>query len=396
MTKTVTHLNFSSSGGAGTVASRLVEAQRKLGWNAGLIVASQTDLRSSPFQHPSVTLAAALDEFVIKNHGFQALYSDVRDTRAVISSALPESDVYHLHWVNGLVNLSKAQGLRTSRVVWTLHDMNPFTGGCHHSFDCDRFTSGCANCPAVRPLFASRPPATLARKKALYALWPALEIVSPSNWLALRAKESEAFQGLPISVINNPLDSRFIDTPRTRDEDIVAVPRAHTVIVVIAAQLDDPIKGVAWAVEAFLTAQRKRDELSLVLVGSGGAKHINVAGVTLTGPLDVAGLIRVLDRADAIIIPSLAENSPSVAYEAASRGVWPLVRNTAGLPEVIEKLGAGQVFESVAELARLLGDETVIARKSSASRKKLQEAACKLSAPAEVARSYLGLYEAAL
>jgi glycosyltransferase involved in cell wall biosynthesis len=112
------------------------------------------------------------------------------------------------------------------------------------------------------------------------------------------------------------------------------------------------------------------------------------------GSLDIEGVIRVLDRADAIIIPSLAENSPSVGYEAASRGVWPLVRGTAGLPEVIQKLGAGQVCDSSAELAILLGNDKVITRRSTAQRKKLQTAARTLAGPAEVAQSYLELYEA--
>lgn len=394
MTSTVTHLSFSSSGGAGTVASRLTDAQKNLGWNANLVTASTTHLRSAPLEHPTVTLAAAFDDMVIKEPSFQALYSDVRDTRAVMPPHLPKSDVYHLHWVNGLLDLARAEALRTARVVWTLHDMNPFTGGCHHSFECERFSSGCAQCPAVRSLFSSRPPTTLARKKSLYAAWPGLHIVSPSAWLASRARDSEAFQGLPISVINNPLDPRFFDTADTRSDDTLSVPKGHTVVVVVAAQLDDPIKGVAWAVEAFTAARRTRDDLSLVLVGSGGADYEKSPGVTLTGPLDVEGIIRVLDRADAIIIPSLAENSPSVAYEAASRGVSPIVRNTAGLPEVIQRLGTGQVCDSATELTRLLGDDKVIPRRSSAHRKKIQKVARELTAPAAVAASYLEIYEA--
>jgi glycosyltransferase involved in cell wall biosynthesis len=376
------------------VAYRLSEAQQKLGWTANFVTASATDLRSDPREHLGVTLAAAIDEFVVKESGFKALYSDVRDSRAVLAPQLPESDVYHLHWVNGAIDLRKVGALRAKRVVWTLHDMNPFTGGCHHSFDCEGFISGCNRCPAVRSLFASRPPATLARKKSLYATWPALQIVSPSAWLASRAMQSEAFAGAQIAVINNPLDPRFFDTADTRSDDTVSVPKGHTVLVVVAAQLDDPIKGVAWAVEAFAAARKTRDDLSLVLVGSGGAGYQNSPGVSLMGSLDIEGVIRVLDRADVIIIPSLAENSPSVAYEAASRGVWPIVRNTPGLAEVVEKLGVGVLCDSSAALAKILRDDNVINRRSSASRSKLQKAARTLAGPNEVAREYLKIYGA--
>jgi glycosyltransferase involved in cell wall biosynthesis len=174
----------------------------------------------------------------------------------------------------------------------------------------------------------------------------------------------------------------------------MSIRPGHTVLVLIAAQLDAPIKGVAWAIEAFRAARSRRDDLSLILVGSGGTAYQKIPGVTLTGSLDVEGIIRVLDGADAIIIPSLAENSPSVAYEAASRGVWPIVRNTPGLLEVIQKLGVGQVCDSSEELARLLGDNKIVARIHAGSRKKLQEAARALTGASEVARSYLELYEA--
>lgn len=394
MSKTVTHLCFSSSGGAGKVANQLREAQKELGWNAGLVTASATDLRSAPLEHPGVTLAAAIDDFVIKEPGFQALYSDLRDRRAVLAPKLPDSDIVHLHWVNGLLDLSKVAQLRNKRVVWTLHDMNPFTGGCHYSIECERFNSGCTNCPAVRSFFSARPPATLIRKKALYAKWPTLQIVAPSAWLASQARDSEAFHDLPISVINNPLDARFFNVGEARSRDSLSIPKEHTVLVLIAAQLDSPIKGVAWAVAAFQAARRTRDDLSLVLVGSGGAEHQNTPGVTMTGLLDVDGIIRVLDRADAIIIPSLAENSPSVAYEAASRGVWPIVRNTPGLLEVIQKLGVGQVCDSSEELATLLSDDKIVTRMPAGNRKKLQKVARGLTGASEVANSYVELYEA--
>ena len=41
-------------------------------------------------------------------------------------------------------------------VVWTLHDTWPFTGGCHHSVDCEKFHSDCGGCPQLRNDSASR------------------------------------------------------------------------------------------------------------------------------------------------------------------------------------------------------------------------------------------------
>ena len=35
-------------------------------------------------------------------------------------------------------------------IVWTLHDMNPFTGGCHYSGDCGKFRESCGACPELQ------------------------------------------------------------------------------------------------------------------------------------------------------------------------------------------------------------------------------------------------------
>jgi len=278
-------------------------------------------------------------------------------------------------------------------VVWTLHDMNPFTGGCHHSFDCVGYTGGCSACPAVRSRFAHRPPATLQHKTALYKKWPRLHLVAPSVWLAAKARTSVAFQGLPVSVIPNPIDSVFFATPQQAATAHVTAPDDHAVIVVIAANLDDPIKNVAWAIEAFTAARVTRGDLSLVLVGSGGQGFAGVPGVSRTGALTNENLIGVLDRADAILIPSLAENSPSVAYEAASRGVVPVVRNAAGLPEVAKNLGMGYTVDTKDELIAILSDKRSLDRKTATRTKKLTAAALSLTEPQRVAQSYLGLYE---
>jgi glycosyltransferase involved in cell wall biosynthesis len=389
----VTHVSYSSSGGAGIVATRLSAAQAELGWSANLLTASTSDLRSAPLEHPGLTLAAAVDAYIIKKPGFPSLFSSIRDQQRSLPQEMPASDIYHLHWTNGLFGADGAEAFHRAPVVWTLHDMNPFTGGCHHSFDCVGYTDGCSGCPAVRSRFTNRPPATLEHKTALYKTWPRLHLVAPSAWLADKARSSIAFHGLPVSVIPNPIDSAFFSTPQQASTAHVAAPDDHTVIVVIAANLDDPIKNVGWAIEAFTAARVARADLSLVLVGSGGHGFAGAPGVSRTGVLTSENLIGVLDRADAILIPSLAENSPSVAYEAASRGVVPIVRNAAGLPEVLKNLGFGHTVDTSDDLITILSDKRSLGRKTAARTKKLTAAALSLTEPQRVALSYLGLYE---
>ena len=55
---------------------------------------------------------------------------------------LPPCDILQLHWVSTFVDYREffSRISRKLPIVWTLHDMNPFTGGCHYSGDrCGKF-----------------------------------------------------------------------------------------------------------------------------------------------------------------------------------------------------------------------------------------------------------------
>ncbi len=74
------------------------------------------------------------------------------DDRTVYGSAVSEQltsyDVINLHWIAGFVDYRTFFAMIPQKmpVVWTLHDMNAFTGGCHYNDGCDRFTAQCGAC----------------------------------------------------------------------------------------------------------------------------------------------------------------------------------------------------------------------------------------------------------
>lgn len=378
------------------VASRLANAQRLLGWDASLLTASESDLASSPWAHPRLTVSAAIDEYVLKAPGFPSLFSEVRDRNSVLDTESLSAEIIHLHWINGTLDLAKATSLRDTPVFWTLHDMNPFTGGCHHSFGCQGFTRACEECPAVRSFAQALPPHRLRHKREHYETWPRLHLVTPSGWLANEAARSSAFPDTPITVIPNPLDSLFFELEQEPSEIADAIPHDNTVLIVVAANLDDPIKNVTEAVAAFLEARNQDLTLTLVLVGKGGENYKTTPGVILTGSLSPQRLIPLFDRANAILIPSVAENSPSVAFEAASRGVPAIVSRGGGLPDVVNSLGSGVVCDTGADWSQALNPVELRKNSSRSRRESLKTIARELVEPGAVARRYLELYEAAL
>lgn len=68
-------------------------------------------------------------------------------------NTLPDQiDILFVHWVSGFVNtwdVLRIQKKTGCKVIYTMMDMAPITGGCHYSMSCDLFMSNCINCPAL-------------------------------------------------------------------------------------------------------------------------------------------------------------------------------------------------------------------------------------------------------
>ena len=148
-------------GGAAIAANRLMEALKNNGIKTKMLVRDkQTDqisvveLKKSwwkvwQFIWERVVIWQA-NHF--KKHNLFAV--DIANTGTNIT-ALPEftqADVIHLHWINqGMLSLTDIRRIIQSGkpIVWTMHDMWPFTGICHYAGDCDKYATQCHNCPQL-------------------------------------------------------------------------------------------------------------------------------------------------------------------------------------------------------------------------------------------------------
>lgn len=392
MTLSIAHVSFSASGGAGGVAVMLCEEQQRRGLDASLHSVISQDLRSQPFSSPRHTAAAAIDQFVVKSPRFDAPISLVRDrTRGIDVSALGSFDVVHLHGINGAVDLARlAPHLTHTRIIWTLHDMNPFTGACHFSLGCRNFESDCQGCPATRNVFRSAVKDSLEIKRQAVAVLKNLHVVAPSPWLAVEASRSSVFQEKPVAVINNPVGERFLKSPTPSREKSAS---GTFVVGVIAQNLSDPRKNIAQAYGAFSALKKRGISAKLLLMGDGG-REFEGPDVHHLGAVASDELIGHLDSCDVLVNPSLAENAPLSIIEAAARGCPSIVANRGGMPGMISELGVGFSYSTEAELVDLLADASRIPTpEGSLARKKLKARAHQLFSVSSVVDSYLELYQ---
>jgi len=354
-------------------------------------------LYEAPFRHPLHTLAAVVDQHLVKRRDFAAPVSLYRNRlHRRLDRDLAGDDVLHIHWPHGLVDVDNLDKLARGRpVVWTLHDMAALTGGCHYSLGCSCHRSGTGNCSGVRVPWQGA--ITRARRSLSNSLHRVkrLRLVSPSQWLADEATKSEGLGDLPIDVIPNPLASA---TPATMVPDSaradLAIPSDHTVFLISASNLADPVKAVGDALEGFQSAFSDSDSATLLVVGRGKLTT-SQKNIRHLGYLDAAAMQTVLGASDYQIVTSLAENQPLAISEAQASGVSLIARNSTGLPEHTNYDADSQLFNSPDELVEVLRS-TAEKPRSRQAREELSSMALSRYEPHAIAQRYVDVYESLL
>jgi glycosyltransferase involved in cell wall biosynthesis len=252
-------------------------------------------------------------------------------------------DVVHLHWVNaGYVSVHELAGLNLP-VVWTAHDMWPFTGGCHYDGGCGRFESGnCQPCP-----MQSRAPSwPVARQrlgaKSAVADRSDITFVAPSRWMASVAARSPVGRGRRIEVIPNGIDlTRFKAIDRCAARDLFGLRQDRLVLLFGGLLSDsDPRKGFQFLDQALglLAGTEWAQRIELCVFGSASRSNGVIHGIPVryTGHLhDEESLVALYSASDAFLAPSLQDNLPNTVMEAAACGLPTVAFEVGGMADLV-------------------------------------------------------------
>lgn len=356
MSLTTTHISVSDiAGGAARAAYRLHDGLRRIGHDSSMFVLKKKsdDPTVVTYQHPHTVLDRAARKWrelmLERDHAaYRATrpsgLSPFTDDRSPYGSApveqRPVSDVYNLHWVSEFLDLSAFFTQVRVPVVWTLHDTNAFTGGCHYTHGCDKFTRQCGACPHL----GSKTENDLSRqiwqrKNAAYrraASAGLLHVVTPSEWLATEARRSALFKDVPVSVIPYGLDTDvFTPSDPTGLRHALGIPAEGRIVLFVAASATAQRKGFTLLVDA-LEALDDVSGLHLVSIGSpkpsvqAEVPHIHL------GRIEHERLMAALySAADLFVIPSLEDNLPNTVLEALACATPVVGFDAGGIPDMV-------------------------------------------------------------
>ncbi len=248
-----------------------------------------------------------------------------------------EADIVNLHWVAGFINYSDFFGKNTKPIVWTLHDMNPFSGGDHFNEEYSGISD--SGIPIKRELTAlevQTMQTIYSLKEKAIAQVKNLTVVAPSLWLTGEAKQSKVFKNRRIQHIAYGLDSNTF-MPYSKDEvrKELNIPADKIVLLFVAESIDNQRKGFVYLERALAGLDDPR--VLLCSVGLHGSAMSSTNPVFQLGRIeDPITMSKAYAAADAFIIPSLMDNLPNTVLESLMCGTPVIGFPTGGIVDMIQ------------------------------------------------------------
>jgi len=371
---------FDNFGGAAIAASRLNKALNTNGLSSNMLVQDKKgnlpdveSIAQNWFQKKLALLRFALDRyqfaFYEKNKGVRFIFSQAKIGVDVSNHLLIEqSDIIHLHWINfGFLSLNSLEKLfKTNKpIVWTLHDMWAFTGGCHYSRECTNYERNCGNCVQFlkKPYKNDLSYQVWERKKEIFSK-ANLTIVTCSEWLAQKARESSLLKDKTIISIPNPIDTNIF---RPIEKSVVTeyfnLSPDKIYILFGAVKVSDERKGFSYFAEALsilktlLSVGRQPTIIEILIFGQAQASDFEGLSfkVNILGKLsDLETIAKVYSAATVFVSPSIEDNLPNTIMESMACGTPVVGFEVGGIPEMIdhEKSGYLAKYKSSEDLAK--------------------------------------------
>lgn len=363
----VLHINTWSIGsGAPIAAKRHCEAMVRCGINASILYLEKKQASDvnyffeGGFDYKLFRIKRFLIDSFVRNIKLpDTLWScSLLDNDITQMKVFKDADIVYLHWVCGqfLSPKSIERMLKTGKpIVWYMHDMFPFTGGCHYSYECEKYKSSCGNCPQLSKfkLFSKK---QLDYKIQHLAAYENLVISAPSQWLLDISKESQLFRNHMHFVCRNLIDEKVFykrNRKTVLQEHGLDESKRYILLSVYSTKLK--YKGFQYLLDAL--QEIKIENTVLLIMGNVPDKTIlpslglpyHLLGYLSTTE-DVA---KAYSMADVLVIPSILENYPNVIIEAFACQLPVVAFNVGGIPEQVihKKTGWLAQMKSSHELA---------------------------------------------
>lgn len=372
----VVHLNtYDGNGGAGRACLRLSDALNANGIQSKVLVYYKfgdnpqiENLSKSPLAKGLAIFNIFAERYLSKwlSKSVKTPFSLQWFGRSVIKHPdVKNADIIHLHWINhGFLSpkfLAQLDELEKP-IVWTFHDSNAFTGGCHVRYGCENYHQQCGECPVLR--FSGKNDIShktwLRKQKAYKEL--NFHMVAPSKWMASSIKFSSLLGTRATTVIPNTIETNiFKPYVKTEAKKVLKInPDKFVLMSGFMPSKNDKHKGTPYLIEALeILSKRKgivKEDIELVIFGNKENTEMPTFPfkATFLGTINKdEHLAKCYSAADAFITPSLEDNLPNTVMESLACATPVIAFTTGGIPDMVTHLKNGYLakYQSAEDLA---------------------------------------------
>jgi len=374
----VLHVSYSNhGGGAARAAFRILQAQRRVGLEATMLVNESQNpggiirlpkknrVRSTRRLLSKIADAAIarLQSNSNTNLHSPAFFSAMKIKEINSTSA----DIVNLHWTGGGMLSVFAISRIKKPVVWTLHDMWAFSGSEHYDDGNQRWINGYKSNSFLKEHKGLDVDRLVWKFKKL--LWKKpFSIVTPSNWLEESVKTSELMGGWPVETIPNPID---LEAWRAEDKqtsrNLLGLPKDGNVILFGAiGGAKDSRKGFDLLMDALNKLHGSDPLFSLVVFGQETSTLISglKSKIIFLGSIqDDLTLRLAYSAADVFVIPSRQDNLPNTGIEATACGTPVVAFDIGGMSDIVQHRNTGYLARAFDAEDLAMGIEWALGQK---------------------------------
>lgn len=356
----VVHLNtYDGNGGAGRACMRLNRALMSQNIDSKIIVhykfGNNPDIKTfnGNIIQKSYTAATIIFERILAKRFLKP------DSRTPFSFTwfglsvikhpdVKNADIIHLHWINhGFLDPKHIAEIKKlgKPVVWTFHDSNAFTGGCHVRYACDHYQQQCGNCPLLLNAGNDDISHRIWQQKNSAYQQLDFNIIAPSLWMQASVNKSSLMQRKDISNIPNTLETDvFKPMDKIEAKAKAGLPTDKFIFLSgFMPSRKDLHKGTQYLLESMeLLKQRlgsDADKIEVVVFGNRGTENLPdfPFKTSFLGTINNdEKLVLHYAAADAFLIPSLEDNLPYTVMESLSCGTPVIAFTTGGIPDMVQ------------------------------------------------------------
>lgn len=387
-------------GSTGKIVKDIHEELLKNKHESYVVFGRRSEVKSEKVKKLSSELIMKIQSLYSKVSGYVyggAFYSTKKFMR-IVKKIKP--DIVHLHCINGyMLNIYKTLDFlkqNNIRTIITQHAEFFYTSGCSYSHECNKWQTGCGNCPELnreRPKtwFFDKSDQEWKFMRDAFSDFNNLKMVSVSEWVMNRALSSPFLKDKIHTVIHNGLDTNIFHYRESDLRKRLDISNDKRIVLHVTPDFSLPIKGGHFVIE-LAELLSDRSDIIFIIIGKNIPSFENDNIISIGSIANSKELANYYSISDLTLLTSRRETFSMVTAESLSCGTS-VLGFKAGGPETIAIkdysyfVNYGDVISLKEKLEELIG------KTQSLSKIEISKKAIKKYSREDMVDKYLKIYQ---